>query len=790
MDSINKIEYKLRDLCTRSVTLFPSRAQIQRDIKNVPLTLGTNEVTILGLSPTVDKDSIKVEGGAAFTISDVFVESLPNREIFEDVYPDDSDADDSSDEDDDDLMDERRWKEHAELKAAKRKLEALEDARRLANETVTSAESRLKLLDAYGNSLDKKRGVVIEEALETYKQQRSKAYEDYMNGLKEQRIVTEEIENQEDEVYRLQKEDDKAQARDFKEKDKIYQAKQKDLLKKRRRREEERNEKERIRKEREKFWPKICYAVKITLETDTITPVTSRRTSMSSETGVFVPAAAHDAPAESKEAETAHTLCDLALSYVTSSAYWVPTYDLQLSTTSATGTLSFDAELHNTTSETWLKSKVVLSTSQATFAGLEDEIPSLNPWYMTLFQATQSQGHNQAHDRVARSNDEIVNTNKFMARQKQSGPQIPRSEMFGVSPDAQFASLPAQRVGMLRKLKQAAGSAENVGFGGPFDDGPVLFGGAPAPAPPPQAPAPAGFMASQQVQHRGLFGNTNVTTSGFGSGPNLFAQRADDQPGEKQEYEQREQEANQEEADEVADSIMEETGLTTTFELPGLKTLMPKSNATKQRVANIRFANIAYSHTVVAKYKPAAYLKAKFKNTSKMTLFKGRAGLTLDGSFMGRTSLPRCSAGETLSLSLGIDPAIKVTYPKPVIQRATAGLFSKENTAVFTRSITLHNTRASAEKAISLLVLDQVPVSQDERLKVEVLTPQGMSLGGADVKAGGPGLDTKDGQDWGGAKARLNKGGEVNWRVSLNPGKAVRLALEYGIAFPMGYYPV
>jgi hypothetical protein len=37
MDSVNKIEYKLRDLGTRSVTLFPTRAQIQRDIKNVNL---------------------------------------------------------------------------------------------------------------------------------------------------------------------------------------------------------------------------------------------------------------------------------------------------------------------------------------------------------------------------------------------------------------------------------------------------------------------------------------------------------------------------------------------------------------------------------------------------------------------------------------------------------------------------------------------------------------------------------------------------------------------------------
>lgn len=37
MDSTNKIEYKIRDLGTRSVTLFPTKAQIFRQIKDVAL---------------------------------------------------------------------------------------------------------------------------------------------------------------------------------------------------------------------------------------------------------------------------------------------------------------------------------------------------------------------------------------------------------------------------------------------------------------------------------------------------------------------------------------------------------------------------------------------------------------------------------------------------------------------------------------------------------------------------------------------------------------------------------
>jgi hypothetical protein len=37
MEDIPKQEYRIRDLPTRSVTLFPTRAQVVRDIKDVTL---------------------------------------------------------------------------------------------------------------------------------------------------------------------------------------------------------------------------------------------------------------------------------------------------------------------------------------------------------------------------------------------------------------------------------------------------------------------------------------------------------------------------------------------------------------------------------------------------------------------------------------------------------------------------------------------------------------------------------------------------------------------------------
>ncbi|KAG5987658.1 hypothetical protein E4U43_004981 [Claviceps pusilla] len=848
MDSTNKISYKIRDLSTRSVTLFPSRAQIQRDIKNISLKPGTNEITIKGLSPTVDPDSIKVEGGSALIISDVSIETLPNREIFEEIYSDlgsddperdgdDNDDDDDDDDDDDqddnnDDLDEMRRKEGAELKNAKRELTNLKDLLKLAEERVASANSRLKLLDAHAKALDRKEGVVvIEESLETYKQQRSITYEDYMSGMKEQRDIAEKMEIQTSVVNRLQKADDKARAKAEKQNQKVLKARRTALFKKARRQEERRKERRRIRREREKFWPKYCYTVKITLETETATPLSSRRTSISSEAHASRPAAesgsseatqAQDRDRDTNVVTGRMLSCDLVLSYVTSAAYWVPSYDLQLSTTSATGTLSFDAEIHNLTSETWTNSKVVLSTSQATFSGLDDAVPTLNPWCLELVRSAPHCEYGQIHEQNSRSNDEIFNTNQYLKNQKLFGTHKLRGDMFGIPEEVQLLS--GLQVGRAANKETGLAWAEKtighyepavppsppfgmagaavesmvpsgmttIGPGGREDHGhaaqPGLFG----------APAPAAASSGARHKPAGLFGGDvfgNAAPSGGGGGgeKRLFASRKAAEPRKHLDPDADADADADYDYDDDSDSewglsVMEETGLTSTYELPGAKTLVPKSTATKQRVAHLRFANVVYSYTVVAKYKPVAYLRAKFKNTSKMTLFKGRAGLSLDGSFMGRTWLPRCSAGDTFMLSLGVDPSIKVSYPKPVVQRASPGLFSKETTAVYTRTITLHNTRATAAKPTSLLVHDQVPLSQDENLRVDILSPLGLSVGSGAVPTGAPGLDPRENKDWGTARAIVRKDGEVTWDVSLNPGKAVRLTLEYGVAFPNGTY--
>ncbi|KAF7559251.1 hypothetical protein G7046_g4899 [Stylonectria norvegica] len=837
MDAINKVEYKVRDLGTRSVLLFPTRAQITREIKDVSLKPGANEITIVGLSPTVDEHSIKVEGSGSATITDIAVEVLPNRDVYEEIYPD-SDLD-SSQSEDEDLDQEKPPSKSKLLRDKERFMVKLKDDLARANEIVDNADNRLEILGAYGKTLDKKRNVNIEQSLSMYKQERERAFADRMSGTLSKRAVEDAIEIAKEELKQLHKIDNKEQSKSKKEKMKVQKTQAKKHLVRAKRLSERLREKERVLKERHCFWPKYCYTVRILLDVNVSTPSTSRRTSISSDIDF-----AEKAPSMTMDCDETR-MCDLVLSYVTTSAYWSPSYDLQLSTTNATASMCFDARLNNSTSETWKNCKITLSTSQATFAGLEDAVPILAPWHIKL----ATKGKDAPESDILASSEEQKQREDFKNHQKVvSFPAKPRYEMFGFGEGDKFGGGPPggnhaladyqmqlmlleqQNKKRLSMARQEVSPAPQ-GFQNFQAQQPRMSKDQLQVQLRQQMAAQHQAMQQQAIQQQAMQQQQHTQLSMQQAQQQQMQQmRPIQQPQQMQQMQmmphlnQIPQQAQQntqmgmpalpmnssqppsfgvvdgvegfedsgnllsepEPALDFEDSLIEETGFTTTYDLPGHKTLVPKSTASKQRVARINFSNVVFSHTIVAKYQPVAHLKARLRNSSKLTLLKGTASLTLDGSFMGRTTIPRCSSGDAFSLSLGVDPAIRVIYPKPDVHRTTTGMFTKEDSSVYVRNVTVQNTRASAGKAVKLLVLDQIPVSDDERLRVELLAPRGLSLGGPPMPAGESLLDSKDDTKWGKATATLKKGGEVHWDVNLNAGKAVKLGLEYVVAVPSG----
>ncbi|KAG5746229.1 hypothetical protein H9Q70_011085 [Fusarium xylarioides] len=787
----HKVEYKIRDLGTRSVTLFPTQAQVKREIKDVPLKPGVNEISIVGLSPTIDKNSVTVEGSGATTITGISVEFLPNRELFDEVYPNsDDDDDDASDSDDEEEEGSTPEVPHyRQLLEAKTKLIELKDEQQRAREIIGNADERIKVLDIYSKSLDKREGVNISEMLDTYKQEHQKAFEERLVGVQRERELTEAISKVTKEQMRLNKLGNKFQKKEAKNKARIQKAIQKKQEQRQKRQEEKRKEKERIRNERSRCWPLFCYTVHIQLEVSlSYTPASSRRESVSSEVELVQRPRSKTAGVE----ETSS--CNLVLSYVTNSAFWTPSYDIQLSTVESTGTLCFDAGLHNTTSETWENCKITLSTSQATSSSLDESIPSLTPWHIKLGNKKSSSDESGAFESVVELQQQATWRNKKQVPQQ---PPNFRREMFGLPGQAlndyqmQLMMLEQQNKKRLMMARQEQDS---------------MVPPAPHPFPPPPAPIAAMIQQQAQAHAQAQAQPSQMRPPQLGN----VVQNQMIQPQQLQQQQQQQQFPGMPQMDfssnfdfdafldedttmtdaqpslEFQSSLVEETGFTTTFDLPGLKTLVPKFTVSKQRVARLQFTNVLFSHTIVAKYQPAAYLKAKLKNNSKLTLLRGPASLTLDGSFMGQSKIPRCSSGEVFTLSLGVDSAIRVIYPKPDVRRSTSGVFSKEDSSVFVRAVTVHNTRVTAKRPISLLVLDQIPVSGDDRLRVELLSPRGLAVEGPRQATGTPGRETAEDKDWGKAMAALKKSGQVSWEVLLNAGKAVKLGLEYSVSMPSG----
>ncbi|KAI0012437.1 hypothetical protein F4779DRAFT_633822 [Xylariaceae sp. FL0662B] len=611
----HKREYHIRDLGTRSVTLFPSRAQVVRDIKDIPLKTGINQVVILGLTTTLDEHSVKIEGTGSAIISYIVVELLPNREIFQDVYPD-SDSDDPKAESEPNYEGQANpVQESNDLRTAKKKIWELGVEQERAAELSKNAEARLKFLDSYAKSLAESpvnnAEVDIKMGMAAYKTEREKAFEDQMSGKILIRGLQEKAAELAKEKLRLETLARKESAKAEKTEKEAKKNRMKEKEKQWRKKAEQAREKARVRKDRGVFWPKKVYVVKISLEAGSFTP-------------------------------TSTELRDDLRSLVAKLRFG-------LSTTTNSGILCFDARLTNQTSETWSNCRIILSTSHTNFSGLDDAIPSLVPWRI----------------RLARKDGFDAHTDVVCSQEKQ-GRKAP------------------------------------------------LHGKV----------APTTYPPRQQM-------------FGLDDAPNLIY-------------------------------------------------------SSPQEVARVTFANVVFSYIVVAKRKPAAYLQAKLRNGSKLTLLKGPASLNLNGSFLGMTALPRCAPGDAFKLCL--DPAIQVSYPEPKVhhsQNVIENVFVKPNSSIWTRTITLFNSRSGPKsKPVRLTALDQVPLSEDERLGVVVLQPKGLVVGGPRVHAGKSAIDAQDDVSWGKAEAALKKDGKVEWDVTVNPGRTAKLTLEYECMYPLNNHVV
>lgn len=159
----------------------------------------------------------------------------------------------------------------------------------------------------------------------------------------------------------------------------------------------------------------------------------------------------------------------------------------------------------------------------------------------------------------------------------------------------------------------------------------------------------------------------------------------------------------------------------------------------------------------VPKVDPKAYLYAKFNLSKGSPLLPGAASLFRDGTFVGTGRLPMLSPGEEHELGFGVDDLVRVRHAISEEKRGETGLISTSRTD--SRNF-LISVKSMHERAIALAVFDQVPVSANQDIKVEMT--------GRDP--------TKQNVD--------DKRGVVVWEGKLEPDQEQTIEFGYRVSWP------
>ena len=122
----------------------------------------------------------------------------------------------------------------------------------------------------------------------------------------------------------------------------------------------------------------------------------------------------------------------------------------------------------------------------------------------------------------------------------------------------------------------------------------------------------------------------------------------------------------------------------------------------------------------VPKREAKAYLYAKLFLPKGSPVLPGPVSLFRDGTFVGSGALPVLSPGEDHELGFGADDQVRVRHAIADEKRGETGLISSARTDSRNFRITVKNMH---ERAVELVVHDQVPVSQNDDIKVELVGP-------------------------------------------------------------------
>lgn len=166
------------------------------------------------------------------------------------------------------------------------------------------------------------------------------------------------------------------------------------------------------------------------------------------------------------------------------------------------------------------------------------------------------------------------------------------------------------------------------------------------------------------------------------------------------------------------EAAVEVGGFQVTFRIPGRVSLGASEGAKSLRVSTATIAPDLAVRSVPVR-DPTAFLEARFVQSEDAPLLPGRVSIYRDGVFVGRGQMASAARGEPVRLGFGADDKVKIERTVVKRNEGSAGLIvttSKTDERSFKTTV-----RNGHDFPIRIAIEDQLPVSENEEIQVEML---------------------------------------------------------------------
>ena len=161
-----------------------------------------------------------------------------------------------------------------------------------------------------------------------------------------------------------------------------------------------------------------------------------------------------------------------------------------------------------------------------------------------------------------------------------------------------------------------------------------------------------------------------------------------------------------------------------------------------------------YQYHSVPKLDPAAFLLAKVTDYGKYNLIPGNANIFFEGAYIGQSYIDPNVVGDTLLLSLGKDEQISVKRLK-LNDFSKTKIIATNKSETYAFETTIKNNKNTD---INIEVLDQVPISKSDDIKVEI-------------------------EDMSGAEYIVDYG-KLTWMINIPANSSKKIKLIYTVKYP------